>query len=57
MPESVAIPVLTTVGYSGVLIGPGLIGFAAEATSLHAAFLILAALLAALAIGAKVARV
>lgn len=57
IPESVAIPVLTTVGYSGVLIGPGLIGFAAEATSLHAAFLILAALLAALAIGAKVARV
>lgn len=41
-----AIAAVTTVGYAGVLIGPALVGFAAQATSLPVAFVGLAALVA-----------
>jgi len=38
MPESLAIPAVSTLGYAGVLAGPALIGFVADATSLIVAF-------------------
>jgi len=38
MPESLAIPAVTTLGYAGVLVGPALIGFVADASSLVVAF-------------------
>jgi predicted MFS family arabinose efflux permease len=49
MPESIAITAVTTLGYAGVLAGPALIGFAAHAVGLIAAFLGLAVLLAGVA--------
>ncbi len=42
MPASVAVPAVTTLGYAGVLAGPALIGFIAQATSLPFAFLMVA---------------
>jgi hypothetical protein len=42
MPESVAVPAITTLGYAGILVGPAAIGFAGHAASLSAAFLIVA---------------
>ena len=42
MPASLAIPAVTTLGYAGVLAGPAFIGFAAQATSLRAALLMVA---------------
>lgn len=50
--ESVAIPAISTMAYSGVLLGPALIGFVAEATHLKTAFLCIAVLLAGVAAGA-----
>jgi hypothetical protein len=38
MPASLAIGAITTLGYTGILLGPALIGFLAQASSLHAAF-------------------
>jgi len=38
MPENLAIPAVTTMGYAGVLAGPALIGFVAHSTSLMTAF-------------------
>jgi fucose permease len=43
MPERLAIPAITTMGYAGILAGPALIGFIAHATSLMAAFTAVAA--------------
>lgn len=57
MPEAAAVTLLTTIGYSGILVGPAFVGFIAHATSLEIAFLILSALLIILAIAGKVARV
>ena len=51
MPESIAVPAITTMGYAGVLLGPAFIGFAAHATSLATALLIVAMLL--LCVGAS----
>ncbi|MGJ5047786.1 MFS transporter [Bradyrhizobium oligotrophicum] len=45
MPVGLAVAAVTTAGYSGVLLGPAGIGFVAAATSLPAAFWMLAALL------------
>ena len=42
MPESLAMPAIMTVGYAGLLAGPAAIGFVAHATSLRAAFIVLA---------------
>ena len=39
MPESVAVPAVSTLGYAGILAGPALIGAAAHLTSLATAFL------------------
>mgnify|MGYP002834061848 FL=1 len=46
MPASLAIASVTTTGYAGVLVGPAMIGFAADITSLSIAFWLLALLIA-----------
>ena len=45
MPENVAVPAITTLGYAGILAGPAGIGLIANMAGLPAAFLILAAML------------
>ncbi|OWV87655.1 MFS transporter [Rhizobium sp. R635] len=50
MPASVAIPTITTIGYSGILLGPALVGFVAHAADLSAAFLGISGLLVLAAI-------
>ena len=58
MPPALAIAAVTTTGYAGILLGPALIGFVAQASSLSTAFWVLAAMmLAVLASAARVARV
>ncbi|XYD09284.1 hypothetical protein R1A27_01355 [Methylobacterium sp. NMS12] len=57
MPESVAVPAVTTLGYAGVLAGPALIGFAAQALGLPAALLIVAVLLVGVAAAGRSLRV
>jgi predicted MFS family arabinose efflux permease len=57
MPESIAVPAITTLGYAGVLLGPALIGFVAHATNLATALLILASLLLCVAASARVLKV
>jgi len=55
MPESMAIPAVATMGYTGVLLGPALIGFVAHGSSLTIAFLLVAvAVLVAAAVGAAI---
>ena len=46
MPENVAVPAITTLGYAGVLAGPAGIGFVAQVASLPVAFLAVAVMLA-----------
>jgi predicted MFS family arabinose efflux permease len=53
MPENVAVPAITTLGYAGILAGPAGIGFIAHLTSLPTAFLILAAMLVAVALSSR----
>lgn len=38
MPASLAVAAITTIGYAGILAGPAVIGFVAQATSLNIAF-------------------
>lgn len=45
MPQSLAVPAMTTMGYAGLLAGPALIGFVAHETSLVVAFSLLAVLM------------
>ena len=45
MPENVAIPAITTLGYAGILVGPAAIGFVSHTTNLQTAFMILTVLL------------
>lgn len=55
MPERLAIPAVTTMGYAGVLAGPAMIGFVAQGASLSIAFVLVAvALVAASALGAMI---
>jgi predicted MFS family arabinose efflux permease len=56
MPATVAVPAVTTFGYAGVLAGPAAIGFIAQATSLPAAFLTVAALLVGVAAAGRTLR-
>jgi MFS family permease len=49
MPESLAVPAVTTMGYAGIVAGPAAIGFVAHASSLPSALLIVAALLVGVA--------
>jgi predicted MFS family arabinose efflux permease len=53
MPQSVAVPALTTLGYAGILAGPAAIGFIARHSGLVAAFLWVAALMAGVAISSR----
>lgn len=58
MPMSLAIPAVVSMGYAGLLVGPALIGFIAELSSLTIALSIVAlGLLALAACGNKVTRV
>ena len=57
MPESLAVPAITTLGYAGILVGPAVIGFIAHLLSLSAAFLILAVLLLGVAASGRLLRV
>ena len=57
MPEHIAVPAITTLGYAGILAGPAVIGFIAHGSSLATAFLLIGVLLAAVAISGKILRV
>lgn len=57
MPEHVAIPAITTLGYAGILIGPAAIGVVAQIGSLSIAFLAVGLLLVGVAAGGRVLRV
>jgi predicted MFS family arabinose efflux permease len=57
MPEHIAVPAVSTIGYAGILAGPAAIGFAAHATSLVTAFLMMAALLIGVAASGRFLRV
>jgi hypothetical protein len=50
MPQSLAVPALTTLGYAGILAGPNGIGFIASHNGLVVAFLCVAALMTGVAI-------
>jgi MFS family permease len=56
MPEKVALPAITSMGYAGVLAGPAAVGFVADAASLGVAFLIVAASLLGVAATGRVLR-
>ncbi len=53
MPETVAVPAMTTLGYAGILAGPAGIGAVAHLASLPVAFLVLAAMLAAVSLASR----
>jgi predicted MFS family arabinose efflux permease len=53
MPEHVAVPAITTLGYVGILAGPALIGLVAHAASLSVAFLMMAIMLLGVAAGGR----
>ena len=56
MPMSLALAAVTTLGYTGQLAGPALIGFIAKATSLSTAFLMLAAFLVVVTFSSTIFR-
>ncbi|MCW4590701.1 MFS transporter [Gluconacetobacter entanii] len=53
MPVAAAVSGVTIMGYAGILIGPALIGMVAQYSSLSVAFMMLAALLALVGMGAR----
>jgi MFS family permease len=53
MPENVAVPAITTLGYGGILVGPAGIGFVAHASSLDLAFMIIAVMLLGVAVSGR----
>ncbi|WP_341365785.1 MFS transporter [Yoonia sp. BS5-3] len=53
MPPSLAVASVTTTGYAGILLGPALVGFVADTTSLTAAFWLLAVLFAIIPLTAR----
>ncbi|ALI09233.1 MULTISPECIES: MFS transporter [Pseudomonas] len=57
MPEAIAVPAITTIGYAGILAGPALIGFVAHGSSLSFAFGLIAFSLVAVAASGKVLKV
>jgi hypothetical protein len=52
VPPGIGLATVTTIGYGGLLLGPALIGFVADATSLQLAFVMVAAMFAAIAVAA-----
>jgi len=57
MPENVAVPAITTLGYIGILMGPAGIGFVAHLSSLGAAFLIIELMLLGVALSGRYLKV
>jgi len=57
MPEAVAVPAISTLGYAGVLAGPAAIGFIAHHSSLPIAFLVVALMMAAVSGSGRLLRV
>ncbi|MGF6153956.1 MFS transporter [Pseudomonas fluorescens] len=57
MPENIAVPAITTLGYAGILAGPAVIGFIAHGSSLSFAFGLISVLLLAVAVGGKALKV
>lgn len=57
MPEAIAVPAITTIGYAGILAGPALIGFIAHGSSLSVAFGVLALSLVGVAASGKILKV
>jgi hypothetical protein len=57
MPDHVAIPAITTLGYAGILVGPAVIGFVAQVSSLSIALLAVGLLLVGVAASWRVLRV
>ena len=53
MPAGLAVASVTTTGYAGILIGPALVGFTADATTLPTAFWVLAVLMATVPLTAR----
>lgn len=53
VPSAIALATVTTIAYAGLLLGPALLGFVAHATSLQTAFVLVAAMLALVPLGAK----
>lgn len=53
MPQQVAVPAMSTLGYAGVLAGPAGIGFVAHHSSLVIALLMVAVLMAAVAVAGR----
>jgi MFS family permease len=53
MPQAVAVPAITTLGYAGILVGPAGIGFIAQHSNLSVAFLVVAGLMVAVAVGSR----
>jgi predicted MFS family arabinose efflux permease len=49
VPPGIGLATVTTIAYAGLLLGPALIGFVADATSLQVAFVLVAAMFAAIA--------
>jgi MFS family permease len=56
MPQAVAVPAITTLGYAGILMGPAGIGFIARHSSLPSAFLVVATLMIAVAAASRFLR-
>ena len=57
MPESIAVPAITTLGYAGILVGPAAIGFITHASSLNIAFGLIAVMLVGVAISGRILKV
>jgi predicted MFS family arabinose efflux permease len=53
VPPGIALATVTTIAYAGLLLGPALIGFVADATSLPVAFVLVAAMFGVVAIAAS----
>jgi MFS family permease len=53
MAPGLAVAAVTTTGYAGILLGPALVGFAAEATNLAIAFALLAVLMLSFPLAAR----
>jgi MFS family permease len=56
MPQAVAVPAITTLGYAGILLGPAGIGFIAQHSNLSIAFLFVATLMVAVAVSSGFLR-
>jgi predicted MFS family arabinose efflux permease len=56
MPENVAVPAITALGYAGILLGPAAIGLVARALSLSTAFLVVALMLLGVAASGRLLR-